>query len=77
MADFTVTITVPDAKVPELREALKGYFGATKIVDGVPVEKTNADLKADFDAEVRRMLAKMYKRYKERQAAVPDLGESA
>lgn len=73
MADFTVTITVPDGKVPELREALKSYFGTKP--DGTAY--SNAELKALFDAEVRRRLKTIYVDYMEKQAAKPDLGETA
>lgn len=74
MASFNVSITVPDDKLVELREALRSHFSPGNI-NGA--DMTNAELKAAFDAEVRRMLANIYKRYKERQASVPDLEESA
>lgn len=73
MADFTVTITVPDPKVAELTAALKDYFG-TK-ADGT--DYSNAELKALFDAEVRRRLKTLYVEYMKKQAAEPTLGETA
>ena len=73
MADFTVTITVPDPKVADLQLALKDYFG-TK-ADGT--DYTAAELKALFGDEVRRRLKTLYVEYMKKQATAPVLGETA
>ena len=70
MADFTVTITVPDAKVADLQLALKDYFGTKE--DGT--DYSAAELKGLFAGEVRRRLGVLYKEYLKKQTAEPDLG---
>jgi len=73
MADFSFTITVPDAKVPDLVEALRDYFGRKE--DGS--DYSQAELKDLFAAETRRRLGVLYKEYMNKQAAEPDLGATA
>lgn len=73
MADFSFTITVPDAKVTDLVAALRDYFG--KKEDGS--DYSQAELKDLFAAETRRRLGVFYKAYIEKQTAEPDLGATA
>ena len=73
MADFTITITVPDAKVADLQAGLKMYYGQ-KNNNGVWEDYTLAELKALFTEDVKRYLANHYKNYVKSQAAEPDLG---
>lgn len=70
MADFTITITVPDAKVTDLVEGLRSYFG--KKDDGS--DYSQAELKDLFADECRRRLGILYKEYVKKQTAEPDLG---
>jgi len=70
MADFTIPVVVPDAKVADLVLALKDYFGTKE--DGS--DYTQAELKALFAAEVRRRLQVLYSEYLKKQSADPDLG---
>jgi hypothetical protein len=72
MADFSVTITVPDDKVADLQNALRARFGTNQ--DGSA--KTPAELKALFDAEVKRVLRRIYSDYIIAQRSDPDLGET-
>lgn len=72
MADFTVTITVPDDKVTDLQNALRAHFGKNPDRS----DKTPAELKASFDAEVKRVLRRIYSDYIIAQRSNPDLGET-
>lgn len=57
MADFSLSITVPDAKVTEFTEALRSYFG--KKPDGS--DYSLAELKALVQAETVRWLKARHK----------------
>lgn len=73
MATYQTTITYPDGKQAELLAALRKRYG--EINDGgVFRQRTPAECKQAFDAEVRSMLTSIYKEYKRSEAAVEDLG---
>ena len=61
MADFSVSITVPDEKTSELVDALRWAWGAKD--DGEP--KTPAELKAEFKTRSEAALKDVFKRHKE------------
>ena len=63
MADFSVSLTVEDAKVNDLLDALRWHWGP-KSIDPV-VEYTTAELKAKLKTSVERSVKDIYKRHKE------------
>jgi len=67
MADFSVSITVPDAKVNELVAALRWAWGPKTPAEGETpaVEYTPAELRAVFKTKVENSLKDIYKRHKE------------
>lgn len=60
MADFSLTITIPDAKMAPLLEALRHQFGA-KGDEAVPF--TAAELKALYTARVVEDLRDLYRKH--------------
>ncbi len=70
MADFTLTITIPDPKVDEVVDALRAYF--RKNNDGS--EKTITELKEEFRLDAIRRIKRMHEDYMRKNAAVADSG---
>lgn len=69
MADYSVSITVPDGKTAELVDALRWHYGQKE--DGS--EYSAAELKTKLDDGFRQALADIYlrhKRYLKTQEAV-------
>lgn len=60
MADFSITITVPNEKVDDLVNAMRMHYGPTN--DGQL--KTPAQIKAEFEADVKDSLREMYRNFK-------------
>lgn len=61
MADFSVSLTVPDAKVAELVNALRWAWGPKE--DGT--DKSAAELRAEFKTRSENALKDIFKRHKE------------
>lgn len=66
MADFSIPITVPDAKVAELVDALNWAWA-----DDTPM--TGPELRAELKRRVEDQLREIYKNYKRRQVQLDDL----
>ena len=65
MADFSVTLTVPDAKLAEFIDALNWAWGEKDNGDGTTTPKTGAELKAEYKTRSENALKDVYRRYKE------------
>lgn len=61
MADFTVTISVADAQVADLADALRQRYN-------LPNDAPLAQIKPRFQAEVTQLLSSVYHRHMERKA---------
>jgi len=65
MANFSVSLTVPNDKVGELVDALNWAWGEKDNGDGTTTPKTAAELKAELKARSKKSLKDVYLRYKE------------
>ena len=65
MADFSIPLTVPDAKVSELIDALNWQWGETDSGDGTTTPKTCAEIKVELKARTEQVLKDVFLRYKE------------
>ena len=65
MADFSIPLTVPDAKVSELIDALNWQWGETDNGDGTTTPKTCAEIKVELKARTEQVLKDVFLRYKE------------
>jgi len=68
MADFSITLTVPDGKVNDLIDALNWENGQIQDVDGsgnpIMRDRTPAELRAQLKASNEAFLLDIFKRYK-------------
>ena len=62
MADFSLSITIPDDKVAEMIDALNWNYGQLE-EDGELRDRTAAELKALVNAGTVQALKDIYKRY--------------
>jgi len=75
MADFSITLTVPDDKISEFVDALNWAWGENDNGDGTTTPKTGAELRAEFKQRSENALKDVFRRYKEhlrQQQAVDD-----
>ena len=65
MADFTIDLTVPDAKITEFIEAVRWRYDAETLV-------TTADVKARFKQEVVELMKETYTNHREYLATLAE-----
>lgn len=80
MADFSMSFTIPDARIGDLVKAVDHLDPLPVDENGDPVARTPAQAKAWFEARFRGSMRTVYKEYKRWEAAQaaadPDLGDT-
>ena len=64
MANFSIPITIPVDDVADHVSALRFRYGQKRMPDGTFEEYTPAEVRALFGNEVRRLLSKYYRNWK-------------